>query len=80
MMNRLTKIKTNFVINVFVILIVIKVACFVLNINSNKITPFIADVAFFSVPIMWIIRSDEIKKYTLRKLTNVYQAMSVLEL
>ncbi len=71
--NRLTKIKTNFVINVVVIIIVIKIAGFVLNINSNQITVYIADVAFFSVPIIWIIRSDEIRKYTLRKLTNICQ-------
>ncbi len=70
-MTKMTKIKTNFVINVFVSIVIIRIICLILNIDYNKITVYIADVAFLSVPPMWIIRSDEIKKYTKRKLKNI---------
>ena len=66
--NNKTEIKTNILLNVFILIVVIRIICWICDIEFKDVTTYIADVGFLSVPSMWILRSDDIFKYTKRKI------------
>ena len=69
--NNKTEIKTNILLNVFILIVVIRIICWICDIEFKDVTTYIEDVGCLSVPPMWILRSDDIFKYTKRKIKNV---------
>ncbi len=66
--------------NLIFLSVIIRILCWIFNIEYKQAVGYLADVGFPSVPLMWILRSSEILNYSKRKFKNKLNQVGPLSL